>query len=159
MMAAGPTKIVLVSGKPSHSHGEHEFNAGVLLLDCGTGLPEPAARAALAAADQVIVVSDADPATASLVSEALRRIPVSAPLTLVVNKMPAHGARLDLNRLAETLPGVDSVVVIPAEPKAASTLGVGAFSWDGVPGSWKRAVRELAAVLIAGWASLGLERP
>jgi MinD-like ATPase involved in chromosome partitioning or flagellar assembly len=133
--------------------------AGVLLLDCGTGLHEPAARAALAAADQVIVVSDADPATASLVAEALRRIPVSAPLTLVVNKMPARGARLDLNRLAETLPGVDYVVVIPTEPKAASALGVGAFCWDGVPTSWQRAVRELATVLIAGWASLGLERP
>jgi MinD-like ATPase involved in chromosome partitioning or flagellar assembly len=133
--------------------------AGVLLLDCGTGLHEPAARAALAAADQVIVVSDADPATASLVAEALRRIPVAAPLTLVVNKMPAHGARLDLARLAETLPGVDYVVVIPAEAKAASTLGVGAFSWQGVPNSWQRAVRELAAVLIAGWASVGLERP
>jgi MinD-like ATPase involved in chromosome partitioning or flagellar assembly len=119
---------------------------------------DPATRDALAAADQVIVVSDADPATASLVAEALRRIPVAAPLTLVVNKMPARGARLDLNRLAETLPGVDYVVVIPAEPRAASTLGVGAFRWDGVPGSWQRAVRELAAVLIAGWASLGLER-
>jgi MinD-like ATPase involved in chromosome partitioning or flagellar assembly len=132
--------------------------AGVLLLDCGTGLHEPAARAALAAADQVIVVSDADPATASLVAEAIKRIPVAAPLTLVVNKMPAHGARLDLNRLAETLPDVDYVVVIPAEPKAASTLGIGAFCWDGVPLAWQRSVRELAAVLIAGWASLGLER-
>jgi MinD-like ATPase involved in chromosome partitioning or flagellar assembly len=132
--------------------------AGVLLVDCGTGLHEPAARAALDAADQVIVVSDADPATASLVAEAIRRIPVAAPLTLVVNKMPVHGARLDLNRLAETLPGVDYVVVIPTEPKAASTLGVGAFCWDGVPLPWQRSVRELAAVLIAGWASLGLER-
>jgi hypothetical protein len=93
-----------------------------------------------------------------LVAEAMRRIPVSAPLTLVVNKMPTRGARLDLNRLAETLPGVGPVVVIPAEPKAASTLGVGAFGWNGVPVSWQRSVRELAAGLIAGWASLGLER-
>lgn len=154
-----PGRMSLIGGDTYRAIiGRLSDYAGVLLLDCGTGLHEPAARAALAAADQVIVVSDADPATASLVSEALRRIPVSAPLTLVVNKMPAHGARLDLNRLAETLPGVDYVVVIPAEPKAASTLGVGAFSWDGVPGSWQRAVRELAAVLIAGWASLGLER-
>jgi len=30
--AAGPAKIVLVAGKPSHGAGEHEFNAGTLLL-------------------------------------------------------------------------------------------------------------------------------
>ena len=27
------TKVVLIAGKPSHPPGEHEFNAGVLLLD------------------------------------------------------------------------------------------------------------------------------
>jgi MinD-like ATPase involved in chromosome partitioning or flagellar assembly len=132
--------------------------AGLVLLDCGTGLQEPAARAALEAADQVVVVSDADPATASLVAEAVCRIPLAAPLTLVVNKMPARGGRLDLGRLAESLPGVDHVVVIPSNPKAACALGVGAFSWDGVPADWQTSVRELAGVLIAGWAELGLER-
>jgi len=33
MFAAGPVKIVLVAGTPSHSHLEHEFNAGMLLLE------------------------------------------------------------------------------------------------------------------------------
>jgi MinD-like ATPase involved in chromosome partitioning or flagellar assembly len=132
--------------------------AGMLLVDCGTGIHEPAAQAALAAADQVVIVSDSDPATASLVSEAASRMPKTGPLTLVVNKMPARGSRLDLDRLAETLPGVDTMVVIPAEAKAASMLGLGAFTWTEVPGSWQRAVRELAAVLIAGWPELGLVR-
>src|SRR6266436_6352807 len=31
--AASPTKIVLVAGKPSHGAGQHEFNAGMLLLE------------------------------------------------------------------------------------------------------------------------------
>ena len=31
--AAGSAKIVLVAGTPSHGRGEHEFNAGVILLD------------------------------------------------------------------------------------------------------------------------------
>src|SRR2546426_4784873 len=31
--AASPTRIVLVAGKPSHGPGEHEFNAGTLLLE------------------------------------------------------------------------------------------------------------------------------
>ena len=132
--------------------------AGLILLDCGTGLHEPAAAAALAAADQVVVVSDADPATASLVAEAICHTPLTGPLTLAVNKMPARGGRLDLNRLAETLPGIDHVIVVAAEPRAAAALGVGAFRWEGVPSSWQRSVRELAAVLIGSWASLGLER-
>src|SRR6266542_1020104 len=32
-MAAPPAKIVLVAGRPSHGPGEHEFNAGTLLLE------------------------------------------------------------------------------------------------------------------------------
>src|SRR5437667_9822417 len=31
--AASPTKIELVAGKPSHGAGQHEFNAGTLLLE------------------------------------------------------------------------------------------------------------------------------
>ena len=31
--AASPAKIVLIAGKPSHGAGEHEFNAGTILLD------------------------------------------------------------------------------------------------------------------------------
>ena len=46
---------------------------GVLVLDCGTGLQEPAARAAQAAADQIVLISDAHPSTASLVAEAAAR--------------------------------------------------------------------------------------
>src|SRR3954447_7893807 len=32
-LSAEAAKIVLVAGSPSHGHGEHEFNAGTLLLD------------------------------------------------------------------------------------------------------------------------------
>jgi MinD-like ATPase involved in chromosome partitioning or flagellar assembly len=138
--------------------GRLKAYTGLLLLDCGTGLHEPAATAALAAADQIIVVSDAEPATASLVAEAICRIPLTAPLSLVVNKMPARGGRLDLSRLAETLPAVDHLVVIPADARAASALGVGAFRWEAVPMPWRRSVRELAAVLVGSWAGLGLQR-
>jgi MinD-like ATPase involved in chromosome partitioning or flagellar assembly len=136
--------------------GRMKDYAGLVLLDCGTGLQEPAARAAVEAADQVIVVSDADPATASLVAEAICRSPMTQPMTLVVNKVPLRGGRLDLRRLADTVAGAEQIVVIPADPGAASALGVGAFRWEEVPAAWQRSVRELAAVLIAGWAGLGL---
>src|SRR4029078_12622803 len=56
---------------------------GVLARDCGTGLQEPAARAAQAAADQIVLLSDAHPATASLVAEAAELLRTRGPpLTL-----------------------------------------------------------------------------
>ncbi len=33
LMAAAPARIVLVAGKPSHGPGDHEHNAGILLLE------------------------------------------------------------------------------------------------------------------------------
>src|SRR6266852_347167 len=33
LSAAAPAKIVMVAGTPSHAPGEHEFNAGTLLLE------------------------------------------------------------------------------------------------------------------------------
>ena len=79
---------------------------GVLVLDCGTGLQEPAARAAQAAADQLVLISDAHPATASLVAEAAELLrTVGPPMTLVVNKMPRkRDARLDLDGLERLVP-------------------------------------------------------
>jgi hypothetical protein len=38
--ASKPRKLVMIAGTPSHGPGDHEFNAGVLLLDkCLKGLP------------------------------------------------------------------------------------------------------------------------
>lgn len=61
---------------------------GTLVLDCGTGLDDPPARAALGCADQLVLVCDDEPDTASIVSEAaewLQRI--EPPLVLVVNNV------------------------------------------------------------------------
>ena len=43
---------------------------GTLVLDCGTGLDDPPARAALGCADQLVLVCDDEPDTASIVAEA-----------------------------------------------------------------------------------------
>ena len=69
---------------------------GTLVLDCGTGLDDPPARAALACADQLVLVCDDEPDTASIVAEAaswLRH--AGPPLTLVVNNQ-RRGSRIDL---------------------------------------------------------------
>ena len=73
---------------------------GVVLMDCGTGLHEATSKAALKTADQVVLVTDAEPATASIVAEAAALLrQEGVPLYLLVNKMPSAGSRLDVGAL------------------------------------------------------------
>lgn len=128
-----------------------------LVLDCGTSLQEPPARAAIAAADQIVLVSDAEPSTASLVAEASRLLIRSGPpLFLVVNKMPRRGGRLDLEMVSRAIPQARCLVGLDADPDAASRVGAGDFSWDDAPAGWQRALREVAAVMVKDWPGLGL---
>jgi MinD-like ATPase involved in chromosome partitioning or flagellar assembly len=130
---------------------------GMVILDCGTGLQEPTARAAIKAADQLVLVTDAEPAAASLVAEAATTLVSSTrPITLVVNKMPPGGSRLDLERLGRFVPHARGLVVVPHEPHAAGGLTTGEFSWRDAPESWQLICRELAVSLISDWERLGL---
>jgi MinD-like ATPase involved in chromosome partitioning or flagellar assembly len=131
---------------------------GVLVLDCGTGLQEPAARAAQACADQLVLVSDANPSTASLVTEAAELLrTVGPPLTLVVNRMPAErSARIDLDGLDRLVPDALGLVCVSDDAKTAARVASGEFGWDDAPDGWARQVRELAVVLQSDWARLGL---
>ena len=130
--------------------------AGVVILDCGTGLHEPAAQAALKTSDQVLLITDAEPATASIVAEAARMLSRTAPVLLVVNKMLAAGSRLNLEALATLVPRAHGVLSVPLETRAASHLAAGDFNWRSAPKGWRLAVREIAAMLAAGWCELGL---
>lgn len=128
----------------------------VIVLDCGTGLWEPAARAALAAADQIVLVSDAEPATASLVAEASQQLRLTnIPVTLVVNKMRGAG-RLDVERFAHAIDWAQGLITMTDEPAAAASIATANFSWDRAPRSWRIAARELASVIAADWERLGL---
>lgn len=134
---------------------------GILVLDCGTGLQEPAARAAQACADQILLVSDAHPATASLVAEAGELLRTSEPpLTLVVNRMPksSRGARIEIGGLEQLVPEARGLTTIEDEPHAAAQVARGEFSWDDAPRSWNRSVRELAALLATDWRELAIAR-
>jgi MinD-like ATPase involved in chromosome partitioning or flagellar assembly len=131
----------------------------LILLDCGTGLQDPASAAAIAAADQVLLVTDALPASASLVVESTGLLHQwGRPITVVVNRMPVKGGMLDLERLSHYLPTARGLVVIPDDMFAATKLAVGSFDWRDAPASWQGAVRRLAAVLVADWPRLGLAR-
>jgi MinD-like ATPase involved in chromosome partitioning or flagellar assembly len=131
---------------------------GVLVLDCGTGLQEPAARAAQAAADQIVLVSDAHPSTASLVAEAAELLrTVGPPLTLFVNKMPRkRDARLDLKGFESLVPDAHGLVMLDEDLRSATKVAAGDYSWDDAPDQWRRAIRELAVSLQADWPSLGI---
>jgi MinD-like ATPase involved in chromosome partitioning or flagellar assembly len=138
--------------------GRLQTMVGVLVLDCGTGLQEPAARAAQAAADQIVLLSDAHPSTASLVAEAAELLrTVGPPLTLVVNKMPRkRDIRLDLTGLESLVPDAHGLITLDEDLRAATKVASGDYSWDDAPPQWRRAIRELAVSLQADWPSLGI---
>jgi len=129
---------------------------GVIVLDTGTGLHEPAARAALATADQVVLVSDLEPATASLVAEAAALLHQDGmPTWLVMNKsgIPTD---LDLRAFGAVVPNARGMVTIRSDLAAARQVAAGRFNWVDAPASWKVAVRELAVSLVAEWQAMGI---
>ncbi|MDQ3661945.1 MAG: AAA family ATPase [Actinomycetota bacterium] len=130
---------------------------GIVVLDCGTGLQDAAARAAMATCDQLVLVTDSEPAAASLVAEAAVLLgKARKPITLVVNKMPHSGSSLDLERFCRFVPHAQGMCVLPSEPLAAARLATAEFSWRDAPESLQRSCRELAVSLISDWPRLGL---
>lgn len=129
---------------------------GVIVLDTGTGLNEPAARAALATADQVVLVSDSEPSTASLVVEAAALLKEDGvPIWLLMNKSNV-ATELDLRAFGAVIPHARGLVQVTSDLRAARRVAGGTFNWIDAPSSWKRSVRELAAALVTEWPSLGI---
>ena len=79
-------------------------------------------------------------------------------MSVVVNRMPVRGTRLDLTRLSQYIPAARGLVVVPDEISAAARLATGSFHWRDAPPSWQRSIRELAVVIAADWQRLGLAR-
>ena len=128
--------------------------AGTLVLDCGTGLDDPPARAALACADQLILVCDDEPDTASIVAEAagwLRH--AGPPLTLVVNNQRRR-SRIDLAALERATDFAHGLAILPRDEDGAGQLHNSHFTWNHAPDGWKTPIRELAALLATDWQRL-----
>ena len=126
-------------------------HVGTLVLDCGTGLDAPPARAALDCADQLVLVTDAEPDTASLVCEAADWLqPSGLPVVLVVNKHE-RSSRLDIGALERAIPFAHGLVAVPHDRHGAEQLLASRFSWQHAPAAWRTPLRELAALLIADW--------
>jgi MinD-like ATPase involved in chromosome partitioning or flagellar assembly len=125
---------------------------GTLVLDCGTGLDAPPARAALACADELVLVTDGEPDTASLVCEAAGWLWSSGlPLVLVVNKHE-RSSRLDVGALERQIPFAHGLIAVPRDRRAAEQLLASRFSWSQAPAAWRTPLRELAALIVTGWA-------
>jgi len=134
---------------------------GILVLDCGTGLQEPAARAAVKCADQLLLISDAHPSTASLVADAAEQLQQGGPpMTLIVNKLPRSRRRMniDLTGFDDLVPEARGLLTIQEEPEAAARVARGEFQWRDAPESWKQSIRHVAVGLAADWPDLGLAR-
>jgi MinD-like ATPase involved in chromosome partitioning or flagellar assembly len=129
---------------------------GMLVLDCGTGLGDPPARAALSCADQLVLVADCEPDTASLVSEAAAWLEhIAPPLVLVVNKLE-RSSRLDVDALEREIEFARGLVTVPTDQAGAHQLQASHFSWSRAPTGWRHPVRELAALITADWRRLGI---
>jgi hypothetical protein len=118
-----------------------------VVLDCGPGLADPGARAALANADQLVLVTEPAPSPGS------RR--VAGALTdlghaVVVVAAGAGSGGTGAAALARLLPGVRGVVPLP--PPAA----LPSREWAEVPPWWRRPALELTSLLAADWPALGV---
>ena len=127
---------------------------GTLVLDCGTGLDDPPARVALACADQLVLICDDEPDTASIVAEAaswLRH--AGPPLTLLVNNQRRR-SRIDLAAVERATDFAHGLAVVPRDERGAGQLHNSRFTWRHAPTGWQIPIRELAALLAADWQRL-----
>jgi MinD-like ATPase involved in chromosome partitioning or flagellar assembly len=130
--------------------------AGIILVDCGTGLLDPPVRAALEAADQILLVTDSSATTARQVVAAAGLLPARTPTWLVANKMPRKGSMLDLQQVVAAIPRLNgvTVVAVPAGGHLAENIVTPSFTWAEAPAVWQEPIRELAARLANNWAFL-----
>jgi MinD-like ATPase involved in chromosome partitioning or flagellar assembly len=113
----------------------------VVVLDCGAGLQRDAARAAIAAADQVVLVNKPRPSAPESLEAAIESLRRRGKAVVVVSN---DARRRERTRQAPS--GVQRVTLV-FEARAAAGLKRRGFAWSEAPDSWQEAVRELAAVL------------
>lgn len=128
---------------------------GIILVDCGTGLLDPPVRAALEAADQIVLVTDSSATTARQVVAAAGLLPEATPTWLVANKMPVRGSTLDLAQVVADIPRLNGVTVVPVPGgRLAENVVTPGFTWAESPPSWREPIREIAARLANNWGTL-----
>jgi MinD-like ATPase involved in chromosome partitioning or flagellar assembly len=155
----GLERLPVLPGADAHATerviGRLRETAGLLLVDCGSGLDDPSTQAALATADQVVVVVEAGPASAQLVARAAAALGGDGPpAILVVNRVPARGQ--DVGWLEDEIPAARGLIAVHDDPRRAEQLRAGQLTWSESTGAWDLPLRELAALLAAEWVRSGL---
>ncbi len=120
-------------------HLRHLHN--IVILDCSAGIHRPLSKAALDAADQVVLVSKPQPAQVDKTMPDVESVRSRGQSVVVVTNQAPNRARS--NRSAD---GVQHVT-ITYEPHHAKRLRTPGFTWARAPVSWQVSLRELAAVL------------
>jgi MinD-like ATPase involved in chromosome partitioning or flagellar assembly len=134
--------------------------AEVVLLDCGTELQEPSTQAAIRSADQLLLISDADPSTATLVAQAAKLLRISeAPMMLLVNKLPRRSAQVDLDALGSLVPDAAGMWTVESDPATSARVADGTLTWKEPVGRCGVSIRELACLVASQWPALGLASP
>jgi MinD-like ATPase involved in chromosome partitioning or flagellar assembly len=113
----------------------------IVIVDCGAGGQRAASRAALSAADQVVLVSKStsgEPGLEPTIDSIRRR----GPTVVVVANQASRRTRAKRSDA-----GVQQLT-LAYEPRAAQRLKTRGFSWSDAPYSWQESMRELAAVLV-----------
>lgn len=143
-------------GEPADPFGVGALGdgAGVIVVDCGPGLDDPAARAALLAADQIVLVVEPDDAAPRLLAAAGEWLVSGGPsAVVVVNKLPPRG--LDIGWLEREMPDARGLIALHSDPRQAARLGSVPSCGRDPYGAWSLPLRELAAVLVEDWSRRG----
>lgn len=121
-------------------HLRHLHN--IVILDCGAGFQRPVSRAALAAADQVVLVSKSTPSDLERLGPTIESIRQRGRTVAVVANLASQRARTK-----RSAAGVQQVT-LAYEPLPAQRIKTRGFAWSDAPYSWQESMRELAAVLV-----------
>lgn len=126
---------------------------GIILVDCGTGLLDPPVRAALETVDQILLITDSSADTARIVVDAAQYLPLATPTWLVANKMPASGSMVDLAEVADGIPQLRGMTIVP-EQRLTENVVIPQFVWSEAPSVWQEPLREIGARLANNWRTL-----
>jgi len=121
-------------------HLRHLHN--VVILDCGAGFTRAASRAALSAADYVVLITKSTRGDQDRLGPVIESIRSRGRTVAIVMNQSSHRARA-----RQSAAGVQQLS-LAYEPQPAARLKTRGFAWSDAPASWQVSVRELAATLI-----------
>src|SRR5258708_6195552 len=126
-------------------HLRHLHN--VVILDCGSGFTKAASRAALGAADYVVLITKSARGDQDRLGPAIESIRSRGRTVAIVMNQSSKRARAKRSDA-----GVQQLS-LAYEPQPAARLKTRGFAWGDAPASGQVSVRELAAMLVGSGGS------